>query len=81
MSEAVLLKPCERPLSRTLPEAEAEAVTCVGCGCTDNQACDGGCDWLVVNRVTKRGVCSSCETHRAAFESEQRVQEFRETLV
>lgn len=59
------------------PSAE---IHCISCGCTDNEACADGCSWLVFNPDTRRGVCSNCETHRAAFEAEQRVQEFRETL-
>jgi hypothetical protein len=39
------------------PPAEAR---CVGCGCTDSQACAGGCYWLEVNRRDGTGVCSSC---------------------
>lgn len=58
----------------------SKEITCIGCGCKDNSACDGGCSWLAFNSDTRRGVCSNCETHRAAFEAEQRVQEFRETL-
>ncbi|ELC8789702.1 ParA family protein [Salmonella enterica] len=42
-----------------------EAV-CVGCGCTDNNACVNefheSCHWLKVNYETGRGVCSSCES-------------------
>ncbi|EAM3008143.1 ParA family protein [Salmonella enterica] len=41
----------------------AEAV-CVGCGCTDNNACVNEfrepCHWLKVNHETGLGVCSSC---------------------
>jgi ferredoxin len=37
--------------------------TCVGCGCTDRQACPEGCSWLGVNRLTRRGVCSNCPDH------------------
>lgn len=33
---------------------------CIGCGCTDDCACFGGCSWLV--REGRVGVCSSC-TH------------------
>lgn len=44
--------------------------TCVGCGCTDREACAGGCSWLALNE----------EPHRAAFEAEQRVQAFRESV-
>lgn len=31
---------------------------CIGCGCTDTCACDGGCYWLHVQGGV--GVCSSC---------------------
>ncbi|ASG86794.1 hypothetical protein [Salmonella enterica] len=38
--------------------------TCVGCGCSDNDACVNEfrdtCDWLKVNRQTGMGVCSFC---------------------
>jgi hypothetical protein len=33
---------------------------CIACGCTDSQACEGGCSWLWVNRETCEGLCSSC---------------------
>ncbi len=31
---------------------------CIGCGCTDQHACAGGCSWIV--RDAGVGVCSSC---------------------
>lgn len=38
--------------------------TCVGCGCTDSNACvdefHETCHWLKVNRKTRLGVCSFC---------------------
>lgn len=34
--------------------------TCAGCGCTDVQACLGGCSWLFVDRELKVGLCSNC---------------------
>lgn len=34
--------------------------TCVGCGCTTDRACEGGCFWLRVNARTRLGFCSSC---------------------
>ena len=41
--------------------------TCVGCGCTDENACitarGGPCSWLKVNRKTGLGVCSCCLKH------------------
>lgn len=43
--------------------AEHEAI-CIGCGCTDNEACESGCSWLTVTRGLSRGknygVCTSC---------------------
>ena len=46
--------------------------TCIGCGCTDNNACidtvDGyPCSWLVVDRMTGKGVCSECPGHLREF--------------
>lgn len=41
-----------------------EPAICVGCGCTDNNACVNEyretCYWLKVNRETGMGVCSCC---------------------
>ncbi len=37
---------------------------CIGCGCTDHNACviEGvACDWLEVDQVMGVGVCSCCE--------------------
>lgn len=34
--------------------------TCVYCGCTDGNACPGGCAWLEKHKATPTGVCSSC---------------------
>jgi hypothetical protein len=31
---------------------------CIGCGCTDNEACDGGCSWALVQGAF--GICSNC---------------------
>ncbi|EDO1895704.1 hypothetical protein CBZ97_004245 [Salmonella enterica] len=40
------------------------SATCVGCGCTDNNACVNefreACYWLKVNRQTGLGICSFC---------------------
>ncbi|MEO8502464.1 MAG: hypothetical protein ABI609_01065 [Acidobacteriota bacterium] len=36
---------------------------CFGCGCTDDQACDGGCYWLLP------GWCSACG-HRLRLDTE-----------
>lgn len=40
---------------------------CIGCGCDDQHACDGGCSWFVVDRNAGVGVCSSCPEHRDRF--------------
>lgn len=37
----------------TRPRFRARHV-CIGCGCTDDQACHGGCSW------TQPGICSRC---------------------
>jgi hypothetical protein len=37
--------------------------TCVYCGCTDSQACSGGCSWVQKHRHTPTGVCSGCMSH------------------
>ncbi len=33
---------------------------CIVCGCTDSQACEGGCYWIEVNYALGKGLCSSC---------------------
>jgi hypothetical protein len=33
---------------------------CVGCGCTDERACEGGCWWA----STKPPICSTCEPQK-----------------
>jgi hypothetical protein len=47
---------------------EAEA-RCLGCGCTDSKACPGGCEWSLVDRFARIGVCSRCSVgkHAAAL--------------
>lgn len=37
---------------------------CIGCGCTDLRACEGGCSWLAVDRGKGIGVCSRCAQNR-----------------
>lgn len=34
--------------------------TCIGCGCTDEDACEGGCSWLAKSMSERAGLCSSC---------------------
>ncbi len=40
-----------------------EVATCIGCGCTDDHACDtvlGPCFWIKVDYKAGIGVCSEC---------------------
>lgn len=47
---------CE-PVDTTLARERApKPRACVGCGCTDAQACPGGCSWVSLNPP----VCSNC---------------------
>jgi hypothetical protein len=34
--------------------------TCIGCGCTDEQACEGGCSWIQISPGELAGACSNC---------------------
>jgi hypothetical protein len=34
--------------------------SCRGCGCTDTQACPGGCSWVLLDIATPSGICSQC---------------------
>lgn len=51
------------------------ASTCTNCGCTDLQACAGGCSWLGVNHKDGTGVCSRCPKALTAWRNQQAVQE------
>lgn len=42
-------------LATTDAELTGDPPTCRVCGCTDEQACDGGCTWV------EPDLCSSCE--------------------
>lgn len=44
-------------------------VTCIGCGCTDQRACEGGCHWLRVDTIRGVGVCSACQPYVAAWDA------------
>lgn len=33
---------------------------CIGCGCTDDSPCIGGCSWLRIDYERGVGVCSGC---------------------
>lgn len=49
------------------------ATTCIGCGCTYEDACEGGCSWVAVDHDDGIGVCSSCQDeHLARFEAGER---------
>lgn len=51
--------------------------SCIGCGCTDDHACDGGCWWMRVDRSIGKGVCSQCEEFIAAWDAGVRVERYR----
>lgn len=48
---AAMLRAVYHPL-----ELGDEAGTCIGCGCTEERACEGGCAWMDPDRR----ICSSC---------------------
>ena len=57
---------CTTPLADTpnimkVNTRKTEA-TCLRCGCTDSQACPGGCHWITIDRQTQTGLCSKCHT-------------------
>jgi hypothetical protein len=60
----------EQSPARKRKRALNEEYTCVGCGCTDSQACAGGCYWLSKDAKTHTGVCSECPDKLKAFEHE-----------
>lgn len=33
---------------------------CIGCECTDEEACEGGCSWLRLDQENGLGICSQC---------------------
>jgi hypothetical protein len=33
---------------------------CIGCGCTDEEACEGGCFWVARSPSEFAGACSTC---------------------
>jgi hypothetical protein len=44
---------------------------CVGCGCTDLQACEGGCSWLAADHQAGSGVCSKCPSALTAWRNQR----------
>lgn len=45
-----------------------QVATCIGCACTDERACAGGCHWERVDRAAQLGVCSGCTEHVARWD-------------
>jgi len=48
------------------------SASCIGCGCHDLRACEGGCWWLRVDYAAAAGVCSECESHAARWDAGDR---------
>lgn len=48
--------------------ATAIRAACIGCGCDDFHACDGGCFWLRVDYAESLGVCSRCPEFEAQWD-------------
>jgi ParB/RepB/Spo0J family partition protein len=36
--------------------------TCGRCNCTEENACEGGCSWVLLDKATNCGICSACAT-------------------
>lgn len=49
----------------------AAGAICIGCGCTGDAACEGGCSWIV--RHVDAGVCSCCRHALPAWEQGARL--------
>lgn len=45
--------------------APAAELTCIACGCMEDNACEGGCAWLAVDKKRNAGVCSECAADKA----------------
>ncbi|MBI2770027.1 MAG: hypothetical protein HYX47_10415 [Burkholderiales bacterium] len=54
--------------------------TCIGCGCTDLRACDGGCSWLAADHDARTGVCSRCPTQLTAWRNQRAEADWDELL-
>ena len=46
---------------------------CRGCGCTDLQACPGGCAWVLLDIGRPSGICSQC-AEEVAWEPEMMME-------
>lgn len=54
--------------------------TCIGCSCTDDRACTGGCSWIAISPNELAGACSVCmETALIPLRGAELVQELIET--
>lgn len=49
-----------------------QLATCIGCACTDEHACKGGCHWERVDYAAQLGVCSSCPELIAQWDAGER---------
>lgn len=68
--------PRRTPIQRTRTRNRVRRVSrCIGCGCTDDHACYGGCWWHVVCRAIGRGVCSRCVVPRVIERYRQAVDD------
>jgi predicted Fe-S protein YdhL (DUF1289 family) len=56
--------------NRLFEALSGPVATCVGCGCTDHEACSDGCTWLDVDYDEQSGVCSNCPDHLQAWQAE-----------
>ena len=51
-------------LSKPAATAANPFYTCIGCGCTDFDACEPACNWCVVDAEQRLGVCSNPDCDR-----------------
>jgi hypothetical protein len=66
-SPVIALRAAKRSTPKRLQQkrrAPIPELACIGCGCTENHACEdgfgGGCYWISQNARTGRGLCSEC---------------------
>ena len=50
----------------------ADVHHCIGCGCDEINACDGGCSWVRIDHALGRGVCSECTEHVERWDAGRR---------